>query len=204
MLKPLISQSKSFFLYSCNTLCSITISIDVNHSVDAEAFSTAQSSEDVELKSKPSFEVDVKKGDTTLSFTCSFLSPEEGEEPRDADVAMGEGPITPHYYYYYFFIFFEGLYYYYFFLRDSLLHSLLLILLLSFIIIYIFFFFEGLYFPEIGMINRVVTHSHFFFFDRIPRLLLTCGRFRRCSTPTHMNLLQKIYSHKIYRLLFFF
>lgn len=34
-----------------------------------------------EMKSKPNFEVDIVRGGTTLSFTCSFLQgpPAEGE-----------------------------------------------------------------------------------------------------------------------------
>lgn len=33
-----------------------------------------------EMKSKPSFEIDIKRGGQTLSFTCSFLQGEAGQD----------------------------------------------------------------------------------------------------------------------------
>jgi len=68
----------------------ITISMNVNHSVDSEAPAelNAEGSE-ADLKSRPSFEVDIKVGSKTLSFTCSFTGPEEiaeGQEPGQEDV----------------------------------------------------------------------------------------------------------------------
>jgi len=65
----------------------ITISFNVNHTVDAESdddpeMSTEQDKPEFgEMKSKPTFEVDIKRGNKTLSFTCSFLQGEaqEGE-----------------------------------------------------------------------------------------------------------------------------
>lgn len=62
------------------------ISFNVNHTVDAEnepeiEEDTEGKAELGEMKSKPNFEVDVVRGDKTLSFTCSFLqgAPAEGE-----------------------------------------------------------------------------------------------------------------------------
>jgi complement component 1 Q subcomponent-binding protein, mitochondrial len=61
------------------------ISFNINHTVDAEnepeAEPNADKPEFAEMKSKPTFEVDIIKSDQTLSFTCSFLQgvAEEGE-----------------------------------------------------------------------------------------------------------------------------
>lgn len=65
----------------------ITISFNVNHTVDAEGEDEPEISPEQdkpefgEMKSKPTFEVDIKRGNKTLSFTCSFLQgdAQEGE-----------------------------------------------------------------------------------------------------------------------------
>uniref|UniRef100_D3TLR5 Mitochondrial complement component 1Q subcomponent-binding protein n=1 Tax=Glossina morsitans morsitans TaxID=37546 RepID=D3TLR5_GLOMM len=63
----------------------IIINFNVNHTVDTEeepeVDPTADKAEVGEMRSKPRFEVDIIKGDTTLSFTCSYLMdpPQEGE-----------------------------------------------------------------------------------------------------------------------------
>lgn len=63
----------------------VTISFNVNHTVDAEEEPEIAPEQDNpefgEMKSKPTFEIDIKKGNKTLSFTCSFLQgePQEGE-----------------------------------------------------------------------------------------------------------------------------
>lgn len=63
----------------------IVINFNVNHTVDTEeepeVDPTADKAEVGEMRSKPRFEVDIIKGDTTLSFTCSYLMdpPQEGE-----------------------------------------------------------------------------------------------------------------------------
>lgn len=63
----------------------IVISLNVNHTVDAdddaEIDPSAEKGEFAEMKSRPQFEVDIVKGDTTLSFTCSYLQgqAQEGE-----------------------------------------------------------------------------------------------------------------------------
>ncbi|KAA0201335.1 hypothetical protein HAZT_HAZT003997 [Hyalella azteca] len=59
----------------------ITITLDVNHSVDTD--SEAQVTEDsgeAELRSRPSFEVDVAVASRVLSFTCSFMDAGEVAE----------------------------------------------------------------------------------------------------------------------------
>lgn len=63
----------------------ILINFNVNHTVDteeeAEIEPTADKPDMGEMRSKPQFEVDIVRGTTTLSFTCSFLqgTPQEGE-----------------------------------------------------------------------------------------------------------------------------
>lgn len=63
----------------------IIISFNVNHTVDTEEepdiSDKAEKPEFGEMKSKPSFEIEIKKDSKTLSFTCSFLTgePQEGE-----------------------------------------------------------------------------------------------------------------------------
>lgn len=53
----------------------ITVSFNINHSVDAvEQPENEEPNENSypDILSKPEFEIDIKRGDTTLSFTCSF------------------------------------------------------------------------------------------------------------------------------------
>ncbi|XP_067633384.1 complement component 1 Q subcomponent-binding protein, mitochondrial [Eurosta solidaginis] len=63
----------------------VVINFNVNHTVDTEdepeLDASADKAEIGEMRSKPRFEVDIIKGNTTLSFTCSFLegTPQEGE-----------------------------------------------------------------------------------------------------------------------------
>lgn len=65
----------------------MVIKFNINHTVDAsepENFPIGESADqkpDGKLESKPQFEVDIVRNDTTLSFTCSILStePTEGE-----------------------------------------------------------------------------------------------------------------------------
>jgi complement component 1 Q subcomponent-binding protein, mitochondrial len=67
--------------------CRVIISFNINHTVDAEEEPEVTPSQEqqedfaAEMKSKPQFEVDIKKDNRTLSFTCSFLQGEaqEGE-----------------------------------------------------------------------------------------------------------------------------
>lgn len=65
--------------------CRIVISFNINHTVDTEEepeiTPTADKPDFGEMKSKPTFEVDIVKGSKTLSFTCSFLQgvAQEGE-----------------------------------------------------------------------------------------------------------------------------
>ncbi|KAL1452095.1 hypothetical protein WDU94_006407 [Cyamophila willieti] len=57
----------------------IEIHFNVNHSVDADAEPQIDPSMDepeVEMKSKPTFEVNFIKGKTTLGFTCTFIPPD--------------------------------------------------------------------------------------------------------------------------------
>jgi len=63
----------------------IVVSFNVNHTVDSDAETEVdpqnEKSDFSEMKSKPQFEVDIVRGSTTLSLTCSFLHEpaQEGE-----------------------------------------------------------------------------------------------------------------------------
>lgn len=62
----------------------IKISFNVNHSVDTdtepELHENLDKPEIGELKSKPSFKVDLVRGNTTLTLSCSFINPNDQEE----------------------------------------------------------------------------------------------------------------------------
>ncbi|XP_045516660.1 complement component 1 Q subcomponent-binding protein, mitochondrial isoform X1 [Pieris brassicae] len=54
----------------------VKITFNVNHTVDSEDFGDdvqQEKQEFAEMRSKPQFEVDLVRGETTLGFTCSFL-----------------------------------------------------------------------------------------------------------------------------------
>ena len=65
---------------------SIEIHFNINHTVDNESEANIDPAQDKaefgELKSKPTFDVDIKRGTTTLSFTCSFF---DSEPPQTED-----------------------------------------------------------------------------------------------------------------------
>lgn len=66
-------------------VCRIEINFNVNHSVDADCepeVNESMNKAEVELKAKPTFEVDLKRGGHTLGFTCSFISvqPDQGDD----------------------------------------------------------------------------------------------------------------------------
>lgn len=64
----------------------IEIHFNINHTVDNESEANIDPAQDKaefgELKSKPTFDVDIKRGTTTLSFTCSFF---DSEPPQTED-----------------------------------------------------------------------------------------------------------------------
>lgn len=87
------TDTPSFFPHPppLSTLHRITISLNVNHTVDTEDGQVAEmNTEQTEgvLKSRPSFEVDIAIGPKTLSFTCSYTAP--GDLQGDGQEA-GEG-----------------------------------------------------------------------------------------------------------------
>jgi len=85
----------------------VEISLNVNHTVDADDFEETQGQGQgqnaaqeapTEMRSKPNFEVDLKRGNTVLSFSCSYVrdaSPPTEEEYSDAfvidEITMYEG-----------------------------------------------------------------------------------------------------------------
>ncbi|XP_050312423.1 complement component 1 Q subcomponent-binding protein, mitochondrial isoform X1 [Anthonomus grandis grandis] len=62
----------------------ITISFNVNHSVDTEAEPEIHPDQDKpeigELKSKPAFKIDLVRGETTVSVLCSFVTPSDQDD----------------------------------------------------------------------------------------------------------------------------
>merc|ERR1719430_277689 len=79
----------------------VTVTLNVNHSVDsdpeAEDLTETQGSE--QLKARPTFHVDLKKGNRSVSFTCSYTESgvveQQGQEYNDNfsidEVVMFEG-----------------------------------------------------------------------------------------------------------------
>lgn len=67
-----------------NLLDRIKITFNVNNSVDTDAEPEVHENLDKpeigELKSKPSFRVDLVRGDNTISALCSFVPPSEQED----------------------------------------------------------------------------------------------------------------------------
>lgn len=74
----------------------ITITMNVNHTVDTDApvELSGEQPDTGELKSRPSFEVDIKVGSKTLSFTCSFTGPQEAAEGGEQEDVFGINEVT--------------------------------------------------------------------------------------------------------------
>lgn len=75
-----------YVLSSSILISRIEIHFNINHTVDNEAEANIDPSMEKpdfgELKSKPTFDVDIKRGNSTLSFTCSFF---ETQPPETED-----------------------------------------------------------------------------------------------------------------------
>ncbi|XP_026466722.1 complement component 1 Q subcomponent-binding protein, mitochondrial-like isoform X2 [Ctenocephalides felis] len=71
----------------------IQVSFNVNHTVDAEGEAQIDPTMDkpdfAEMKSRPTFEVDIIRNGKTLSFTCSFM-----QEPDATDDVFGIDEVT--------------------------------------------------------------------------------------------------------------
>ncbi|KAG8230840.1 hypothetical protein J437_LFUL010237 [Ladona fulva] len=70
----------------------VTVSFNVNHTVDSEPpepqiNAKMDKPEFGEMRSRPSFEVDIKRGNKTLSFSCSFM---ENVADQQTDEAYGD------------------------------------------------------------------------------------------------------------------
>jgi len=62
---------------------SLIITLNVNHTVDAdfnEEASPKTDKEPPEMRSRPNFEVDIVKGGQTIKFSCSYLQEPTPEE----------------------------------------------------------------------------------------------------------------------------
>jgi len=55
----------------------IEVGFNVNHSVDMEGDPDSEKSDFAEMKSKPSFEVEIRRNGQVLGFACSMASPQE-------------------------------------------------------------------------------------------------------------------------------
>lgn len=73
----------------------IEIHFNINHTVDNEETEVGldpsmDKPEFGELKSKPTFDVDIKRGTTTLSFTCSFFGAQPESQGGQDDDGLSE------------------------------------------------------------------------------------------------------------------
>ena len=71
-------------MYHFYLICRIEISLNVNHTVDADSSAEegrpGEEAPPSEMRSKPNFEVDIKKGNQVLTFSCSYVQ----EGPSDS------------------------------------------------------------------------------------------------------------------------
>ncbi|XP_069703803.1 complement component 1 Q subcomponent-binding protein, mitochondrial [Periplaneta americana] len=76
----------------------VIVNFNVNHTVDTDAEPEVNPNMDkpefAELKSKPSFDVDLQLGDQTLSFTCSFLSSDSMQQSDEYNDIFGIDELT--------------------------------------------------------------------------------------------------------------
>ncbi|KAJ8731104.1 hypothetical protein PYW07_004268 [Mythimna separata] len=77
----------------------IRITFNVNHTVDSEDLEgevQPEKQEFAEMRSRPQFEVDVVRGDTTLGFTCSYLQepPAAGGSADEYNDVFGIDEVT--------------------------------------------------------------------------------------------------------------
>ncbi|XP_061383833.1 complement component 1 Q subcomponent-binding protein, mitochondrial isoform X1 [Danaus plexippus] len=75
----------------------VRITFNVNHTVDTEDFgdeAQQEKQEFSEMRSKPQFEVDLVRGDTTLGFTCSFLQDQPSASADEYNDIFGIDEVT--------------------------------------------------------------------------------------------------------------
>lgn len=82
----LLDNDKWTCIYSNCFICRIVVTLNVNHTVDADEEEApveqdADGKADAVMRSKPNFDVDITKGDTTLCLSCAYLkgAPAENE-----------------------------------------------------------------------------------------------------------------------------
>ncbi|KDR12558.1 complement component 1 Q subcomponent-binding protein, mitochondrial [Zootermopsis nevadensis] len=78
----------------------VIVNFNVNHTVDTDGDSEPELNPNMdrpdfaELKSKPTFDVDLQLGDQTLSFTCSFLPSDSVQQSDDYNDIFGIDEVT--------------------------------------------------------------------------------------------------------------
>ncbi|XP_039752963.1 complement component 1 Q subcomponent-binding protein, mitochondrial [Pararge aegeria] len=75
----------------------VRITFNVNHTVDSEDFgedAQPEKQEFSEMRSKPQFEVDLVRGDSTLGFTCSFLQEPPSTNAEEYNDIFGIDEVT--------------------------------------------------------------------------------------------------------------
>ncbi|XP_073956158.1 complement component 1 Q subcomponent-binding protein, mitochondrial-like isoform X2 [Choristoneura fumiferana] len=76
----------------------INVTFNVNHTVDSDDFNESEAQpekqEFSEMRSKPQFEVDIVRGDTTLGFTCSFLQDQPSASADEYNDIFGIDEVT--------------------------------------------------------------------------------------------------------------
>ncbi|KAK3892291.1 hypothetical protein Pcinc_003911 [Petrolisthes cinctipes] len=72
----------------------ITVTLNVNHTVDTDEAEMSADQTEASLKSKPSFEVDIQVGSKTMSFTCSFTSVDVAGEQEASEDVFGISELT--------------------------------------------------------------------------------------------------------------
>lgn len=75
----------------------IRVTFNVNHTVDSDDFEgdvQTEKQEFSEMRSKPQFEVDLVRGDTTLGFTCSYLQDPPAASADEYNDVFGIDEIT--------------------------------------------------------------------------------------------------------------
>lgn len=82
-----LNSSISQYLDFLCSFFSVIISFNVNHTVDSESAEdeavAPEKEEFSEMRSRPQFEIDIVRDNTTLSFTCSYIQDSQPAQEGD-------------------------------------------------------------------------------------------------------------------------